>query len=176
MQPRQCCRPGCSTSAVATLTFVYAESTAVVGPLATSQEPHSWDLCHDHAMRITVPRGWEMLRSERSFAEPPAEDHELTALAEAVREVGGRSAVPTRPDAFSAPDHFGREHVQDLGDVPGADAPGGRHRARAGFVPRPATDSGPRSARRGEDSSDSPAASPGRGRRGHLRVLPDPVD
>lgn len=53
---------------MATLTFVYSDSTAVVGPLATSAEPHSWDLCDTHATRITVPRGWEMLRSEGGFA------------------------------------------------------------------------------------------------------------
>ena len=33
--PRRCCRPGCPHYAVATLTFVYSDSTAVVGPLAT---------------------------------------------------------------------------------------------------------------------------------------------
>jgi hypothetical protein len=43
--PRRCCRPGCPHYAVATLTFVYSDSTAVVGPLATVSEPHSWDLC-----------------------------------------------------------------------------------------------------------------------------------
>ena len=43
--PRRCCRPGCPHYAVATLTFVYLDSTAVVGPLATVPEPHSWDLC-----------------------------------------------------------------------------------------------------------------------------------
>ena len=30
--PRRCCRPGCPHYAVATLTFVYSDSTAVVGP------------------------------------------------------------------------------------------------------------------------------------------------
>ena len=34
--PRRCCRPGCPHYAVATLTFVYSDSTAVVGPLATA--------------------------------------------------------------------------------------------------------------------------------------------
>jgi len=53
--PRRCCRPGCPHYAVATLTFVYSDSTAVVGPLATASEPHSWDLCVLHAGRITAP-------------------------------------------------------------------------------------------------------------------------
>ena len=60
--PRRCCRPGCPHYAVATLTFVYSDSTAVVGPLATAREPHSWDLCVGHAGRITAPRGWDLVR------------------------------------------------------------------------------------------------------------------
>ena len=34
-QSRRCSRSGCAQPAAATLTYVYAESTAVVGPLAT---------------------------------------------------------------------------------------------------------------------------------------------
>ncbi|WP_222929919.1 DUF3499 domain-containing protein [Gordonia sp. OPL2] len=157
--PRQCCRPGCARSAVATLTFVYAESTAVIGPLASSAEPHSWDLCEDHARRITVPRGWEMLRSERGFSAPVAEDYELTALAEAVREVGGADRVEVAP---GFPDLFdGLE-----------DAPAGRHRAARGNA------QGAESSSRGDDAPRRPssAARPRPGRRGHLRVLPDPID
>jgi hypothetical protein len=72
---------------VATLTYVYADSTAVVGPLATQAEPHSYDLCTQHAHRLTAPRGWEVVRFEGEFAAPPSSD-DLTALAEAVREAG----------------------------------------------------------------------------------------
>ncbi|NLG46128.1 MAG: DUF3499 domain-containing protein [Gordonia sp.] len=139
--PRQCCRPGCSRIAVATLTFVYAESTAVIGPLSASDEPHSWDLCSQHADRITVPVGWEMLRSESRFKQP-VEDQDLTALAEAVRE----AAVGSRGS------RAGFLANADLDDFPR-----GRHRAQ----PHPPT---------------SPAVAPRPGRRGHLRVLPDPVD
>ena len=60
---RRCCRPGCKNPAVATLTYVYSDSTAVVGPLATVDEPHSWDLCEMHASRITAPKGWELVGS-----------------------------------------------------------------------------------------------------------------
>ena len=31
-----------------TLTYIYADSTAVLGPLATFSEPHSYDLCEVH--------------------------------------------------------------------------------------------------------------------------------
>ncbi|WP_211280993.1 DUF3499 domain-containing protein, partial [Mycobacterium paraintracellulare] len=69
--PRRCCRPGCPHYAVATLTFVYSDSTAVVGPLATAREPHSWDLCVNHAGRITAPRGWELVRHAGPARAPP---------------------------------------------------------------------------------------------------------
>ena len=88
--PRRCCRPGCPHYAVATLTFVYSDSTAVVGPLATVPEPHSWDLCVGHADRITAPRGWELVRHAGPLPSHPDED-DLVALADAVRE--GRDGV-----------------------------------------------------------------------------------
>ncbi len=69
--PRRCCRPGCPHYAVATLTFVYSDSTAVVGPLAIASEPHSWDLCVSHAGRITAPRGWELVRHAGPLADQP---------------------------------------------------------------------------------------------------------
>jgi hypothetical protein len=102
---------------VATLTYAYADSTAVVGPLASYAEPHSYDLCEEHALRLTAPRGWEVVRYEGEFAPAESAADDLTALAEAVREAG-------RPDR----------------------------------VPEPAPPAG------------------GAGRRGHLRVLPDPID
>jgi hypothetical protein len=77
---------------VATLTFVYSDSTAVVGPLATVSEPHSWDLCVGHAGRITAPRGWELVRHAGPLPTHPDED-DLVALADAVRE-GQPGAVP----------------------------------------------------------------------------------
>jgi hypothetical protein len=96
---RRCSRTGCTELAVATLTYVYADSTAVVGPLATQAEPHSYDLCTKHAHRLTAPRGWEVVRFEGEFAPPQPSNDDLTALAEAVREAGRVDrpvdAVPT---------------------------------------------------------------------------------
>jgi Protein of unknown function (DUF3499) len=83
---------------VATLTFVYLDSTAVVGPLATAREPHSWDLCVTHAGRITAPRGWELVRHAGPLPSSPEED-DLVALADAVRE--GRDGVVVGSAALS---------------------------------------------------------------------------
>ncbi|OZM73683.1 hypothetical protein CFN78_09190 [Amycolatopsis antarctica] len=99
---RVCSRTGCLEPAVATLTYAYSDSTAVVGPLATASEPHSYDLCEEHALRLTAPKGWEVVRHEGEFAAPEPSSDELTALAEAVREAGrhDRQAPPMpEPDA-----------------------------------------------------------------------------
>lgn len=91
---RRCSRPGCVKGAVATLTYVYAESTAVVGPLATYSEPHSYDLCEVHASRLTVPIGWEVLRSEDDYTESGPSSDDLLALADAVREAARPQPMP----------------------------------------------------------------------------------
>jgi hypothetical protein len=70
---------------VHTLTYVYRDSTAVLGPLAAYVEPHCYDLCAAHADRMTVPIGWEVVRLPDGPVEPPAED-DLEALANAVME------------------------------------------------------------------------------------------
>jgi Protein of unknown function (DUF3499) len=84
--PRRCSRNGCSRQPVATLTYVYADSTAVVGPLAAFAEPHSYDLCEQHARSLTTPRGWDLVRHDGEFEPPPPTTDDLVALAEAVRE------------------------------------------------------------------------------------------
>ena len=95
---RRCSRTGCANPAVATLTYAYADSTAVVGPLATYSEPHSYDLCEEHALRLTAPRGWEVVRHQGEFAAPEPSVDDLTALAEAVREAGRADVAPKVPD------------------------------------------------------------------------------
>ncbi len=69
------------------MTYVYSDSTAVVGPLATQAEPHCYDLCVVHAGALSVPRGWEVIRLAIDPAPSPSTD-DLLALADAVREVG----------------------------------------------------------------------------------------
>jgi hypothetical protein len=86
--PRRCSRSACPNAAVATLTYVYADSTAVVGPLSVSEEPHTYDLCEVHALRVTVPRGWDLVRHEGDYTVPSPTSDDLVALADAVREAG----------------------------------------------------------------------------------------
>jgi Protein of unknown function (DUF3499) len=83
---RRCSRNGCPRPPVATLTYVYAQSTAVVGPLAAFAEPHSYDLCEQHARGLTAPRGWDLVRHDGEFDPPPPTNDDLVALADAVRE------------------------------------------------------------------------------------------
>jgi len=66
---------------------------AVVGPLATTAEPHSYDLCEHHAMGLTAPKGWEVVRHEGEFEPVGPSSDDLEALANAVRE----AASPARP-------------------------------------------------------------------------------
>lgn len=94
MKGRRCSRNACTRPATATLTYVYADSTAVLGPLATYAEPHCYDLCAEHAERLTAPRGWEVVRlaPDQSPVGPSPDD--LEALADAVREAGRPAPVP----------------------------------------------------------------------------------
>ncbi|MCK9904005.1 hypothetical protein CC117_29900 [Parafrankia colletiae] len=99
MKPRRCSRSACSAAAIATLTYAYAESTAVLGPLSPFVEPHSYDLCGVHADRLTVPLGWAVVRIE---AEQPSGQEQtsddIEALADAVRD-----STPRRPEPPGGP-------------------------------------------------------------------------
>jgi len=79
-----------------TLTYVYADQTAVLGPLAIHAEPHAYDLCAEHSERLSAPRGWEVLRLANIPAEPAPSNDDLLALADAVREAG--RAAPAAPE------------------------------------------------------------------------------
>jgi len=103
--PRRCSRNGCPRQAVATLTYVYSDSTAVVGPLAAFAEPHTYDLCEPHARSLTAPRGWELVRHDGDFAPPPPTTDDLVALADAVREAARPPAPPPRTDEQDFPGH-----------------------------------------------------------------------
>ncbi len=83
---RVCSKPSCTGQAVATLTYVYSDCTAVVGPLATYAEPHCYDLCQKHGERLTAPQGWEIVRLEPDPDSLKPSSDDIEALANAVRE------------------------------------------------------------------------------------------
>ena len=90
---RRCSRTACTLPAVATLTYVYADRAAVVGPLAVQAEPHCYDLCDEHASRLTAPRGWEVVRHQGDAPDVARRSSDdLEALADAVREAARPSA------------------------------------------------------------------------------------
>ncbi|MBF6054875.1 DUF3499 domain-containing protein [Streptomyces eurocidicus] len=107
---RRCSRTACGRPAVATLTYVYADSTAVLGPLATYAEPHCYDLCAEHSERLTAPRGWDVVRLalDSGPARPSGDD--LEALANAVREAARPQERPApQAGASGAMGPAGRE-------------------------------------------------------------------
>lgn len=106
---RGCSRAGCKSYATMTLTYVYAESTAVVGPLATYSEPHAYDLCVVHGTRLKVPHGWNVIKQEIDGDPQGPSDDDLMAIADAVREVASKDVEPITPtQTTSAQQHIGR--------------------------------------------------------------------
>jgi hypothetical protein len=117
---RKCTKTTCQQPAVATLTYVYSDRAAVLGPLATYAEPHTYDLCAEHATRLTAPRGWEVVRLAGDYREPEPTHDDLLALADAVREAARPAPRPERAapvEAAAGPGMPGR---------PGADGELGR--------------------------------------------------
>jgi Protein of unknown function (DUF3499) len=119
---RRCSRPGCKQDAVCTLTYVYRDSTAVLGPLAAYVEPHCYDLCDGHAGRLTAPLGWDVVRLPVHPEEPlPTQVDDLEALANAVRE----AAPPDPAEPVGQGVEVGRRgHLRVLRSAP--NEPGAR--------------------------------------------------
>jgi hypothetical protein len=86
----------------------------VLGPLATYAEPHSYDLCPQHAGSLTVPRGWEVLRLAMPATPPEPGPDDLLALANAVREA---ASLPEQPD--SSPQRGVRAPLESSAPVEG---------------------------------------------------------
>jgi hypothetical protein len=155
---RCCSRTACKQPPVYTLTFVYRDSTAVLGPLSAYEEPNTYDLCEKHAARLVAPRGWDVVRLPRSPEQERLDD--LEAIANVVREprvAADRSGPGPRPAA----------EARSAAETRGA------AEARGASEARPAVDS--RSAGRPGASRPAQAEPVGQGvevgRRGHLRVL-----
>ena len=86
---------------------MYADSTAVLGPLATYAEPHCYDLCELHAQRLTAPRGWQVLRLDFG-------PDDLSALVDAVREA---EEVPAAEEPAR---RSGKHALEPPADIPGS--------------------------------------------------------
>lgn len=151
---RGCSRTACGRVAVATLTYNYADSTAVLGPLATYAEPHTYDLCGFHAERLTAPQGWEVVRLVTDFSDAATRTDDLTAVADAVRDDRAREAATRHPEGWQS---------RDGADGAGESRP---RRYPERLEPLPWRD---------EAVGGSPQGAGGHGgaRVGHLRVLRD---
>lgn len=106
MKPRRCSRSGCSLPAVATLTYAYADMTAVLGPLSPAAEPHNYDLCTTHAQRLVAPRGWAVVRLEGDPSPHIPTGNDLEALADAVREAARPAVTPPVPGELGRRGHL----------------------------------------------------------------------
>jgi hypothetical protein len=122
---RCCSRTACRQPPVYTLTYVYRDSTAVLGPLAAYVEPHCYDLCAKHAERLTVPRGWDVVRLPGDPVQQSVDD--LEALANAVRE-----ASRQQPKGQPGPEPVGqgvevgrRRHLRMVRSAPPEPKPSG---------------------------------------------------
>jgi hypothetical protein len=112
---RRCSRSACGRPAIATLTYVYADQTAVLGPLATYAEPHAYDLCSQHTERMSAPRGWEVLRLASDLSARGPSDDDLLALANAVREAARPMTAAAPPaDESGSRETIRRGHLRIL--------------------------------------------------------------
>ncbi len=110
---RTCSRASCNLPAVKTLTYVYADSTAILGPLAMYAEPHSYDLCLAHGEKLTLPNGWSVTKIEPEAQDSGPSEDDLMMIANAVREIGHQQATP--PSAPPSPPELGRRgHLRAL--------------------------------------------------------------
>jgi hypothetical protein len=110
------------------LTYVYADSTAVLGPLSPMVEPHSYDMCESHAARLTAPRGWELIRIETEI-DPVRVSADMEALANVVRESAPREPATTASAPRSPENH------EELADAIGEGVQRGHLRSVPGVLP-----------------------------------------
>lgn len=94
---RQCSRSGCYDSAAATLTYVYADATAVLGPLSAEPTPHAYDLCARHARSFSAPIGWQVVRLETEFVPAAPSSSELDELARDIKRASRRPRSTPEP-------------------------------------------------------------------------------
>ncbi|MCD1284434.1 DUF3499 domain-containing protein [Brevibacterium sp. CCUG 69071] len=116
-----CSKVSCSRSAAATMTYVHADATVVIGPLARRAEPGAHDLCAEHATKLTPPVDWQLIRIDSGQAPPERTRDDLLAIADAVREAAGRGTGGADDNAPSRSSGTSGERGPTSGDgsVPG---------------------------------------------------------
>lgn len=163
---RRCSKTGCQRNALATLTYNYADSAMVIGPLSRRAEPHTYDLCGEHAAAMTAPKGWEILRLELPERyEPVPGPDDLLAVANALRPQ--RTARPLTPTASSAVPPRGQDQQETHDDGPAPSATSVTDAAPSRPVASRPTADGEQAPRPSLGGPDGPAR-PGRG---GLRVI-----
>lgn len=117
---RTCSRVSCRALATSTLTYIYSEQIAHLGPIAMFSEPHAYDLCERHAARLTVPQGWQVKRDAPIIDAPGPTHDDLMAIADAVREVAASFVEQERsdlPERVVTPTSLGRRgHLRAVSD------------------------------------------------------------
>jgi len=112
---RGCSRASCRKPALRTLTYIYADSTAILGELATFAEPHAYDLCLEHSEKLTLPNGWTVIKAEASDHEAGPNNDDIMAIADAVREVGSmKSQAPTIASTPASAEIGRRGHLRAI--------------------------------------------------------------
>lgn len=175
---RTCSRQTCRRAARSTLTFVYADSTAVIGPLSVHAEPHAYDLCEQHARSMTPPRGWEIVRlQDVSEAAAPQDERPDAAVASAplapirpLRPASETAPAPLREAEGASASSSGAETGASGAASSSSEAPAGEAEASEDSEdPEPAAAAG--------ESAPEPGSPSGRGwgrrrRGGRLSVVP----
>jgi len=86
----------------ATLAYVYAESRGRRSAREVA-EPHSYDLCSAHGRRLTVPRGWDVVRIRGGYAACHPLPGRAHGWPEAVREAGRAVQAANPPTPWEPP-------------------------------------------------------------------------
>ena len=70
---RECGKLGCRQPAEATAALRYRDRVLWIEDLLPQRDPNLFDLCGDHAARLTAPYGWSRLDQRGAVGAPPAE-------------------------------------------------------------------------------------------------------
>ena len=81
---RICVKPGCGNKVTAAFTYVYADSTIVIGNLPPMAEPDAYEICNEHVKNFIAPRGWKIIRLQTETQTKELGETELEELAKAI--------------------------------------------------------------------------------------------